>query len=129
MIFLDASATIAGESEAGVLGARLGQAANAYTSPIEIYEAILGLARVGRMPIGNARVVLNGFLEEAQSEIIPITVEVGCDAVAAFEQFGKGRHAAALNISDCFAYACATSLDAPLLFRGTDFSQTDFAIA
>jgi ribonuclease VapC len=30
-------------------------------------------------------------------------------------------------MGDCFAYACARSLDVPLLFKGDDFSQTDIA--
>lgn len=34
-------------------------------------------------------------------------------AVAAWRQFGKGRHPAALNLGDCFAYALARALDEP----------------
>jgi ribonuclease VapC len=30
-----------------------------------------------------------------------------------------------LNLGDCFAYALAKSLDAPLLFKGDDFARTD----
>ena len=40
-------------------------------------------------------------------------------------RFGKGRHAAALNIGDCASYALAKSRDLPLLFKGNDFSRTD----
>ena len=40
-------------------------------------------------------------------------------------RFGKGRHKARLNYGDCFAYALAKSLDAPLLFKGDDFRHTD----
>jgi ribonuclease VapC len=43
----------------------------------------------------------------------------------AFRRFGKGRHRAALNFGDCFAYALAKTLDAPLLFKGDDFALTD----
>ena len=32
---------------------------------------------------------------------------------------------AGLNFGDCFAYACARRLGAPLLFVGDDFAQTD----
>lgn len=46
-------------------------------------------------------------------------------ARAAYLQFGKGRHPAGLNFGDCFAYALARVLDAPLLFVGEDFSKTD----
>lgn len=46
-------------------------------------------------------------------------------AELAFEQFGKGRHPAALNMGDCFAYAVSKVARAPLLFKGGDFGQTD----
>ena len=45
----------------------------------------------------------------------------------AWRQFGKGRHPAALNYGDCFAYALAKTRRLPLLFRGDDFAQTDIA--
>jgi ribonuclease VapC len=43
----------------------------------------------------------------------------------AFRRFGKGRHPAALNYGDCFAYALAKATGEPLLFKGEDFSRTD----
>lgn len=46
-------------------------------------------------------------------------------ALAAWRRFGKGRHPAALNFGDCFAYALAKELSADLLFKGEDFAQTD----
>ncbi|MEX6506024.1 type II toxin-antitoxin system VapC family toxin [Jiella sp. M17.18] len=46
-------------------------------------------------------------------------------AVDAFRRFGKGRHEAALNFGDCFAYALAKAAGEPLLFKGDDFSRTD----
>ncbi len=36
-------------------------------------------------------------------------------------------HPAALNMGDCFAYACAKALAVPLLYKGDDFAQTDLA--
>ncbi|WP_297513120.1 type II toxin-antitoxin system VapC family toxin [uncultured Caulobacter sp.] len=50
-------------------------------------------------------------------------------ALDAFVRYGKGRHPARLNLSDCFAYALAKALDAPLLYKGDDFSQTDVRAA
>jgi len=38
---------------------------------------------------------------------------------------GRGRHAASLNFGDCMSYAVARMAQAPLLFVGNDFSQTD----
>jgi ribonuclease VapC len=43
--------------------------------------------------------------------------------------YGRGRHKAALNFGDCFAYACAKTLDVPLLCKGDDFPQTDIKLA
>ena len=38
-------------------------------------------------------------------------------------------HGADPNYGDCFSYALAKYPDAPLLFKGNDFSQTDIASA
>jgi ribonuclease VapC len=47
-------------------------------------------------------------------------------ALSAFDRYGKGIHSKArLNLADCAAYALASSLGAPLLFKGDDFSATD----
>ncbi len=46
-------------------------------------------------------------------------------AFEAYSRFGKGRHPARLNLIDCVGYALAKSLNAPLLFKGDDFRQTD----
>ena len=60
---------------------------------------------------------------------MPITAEMGRAALSAFDRYGRGRHSAALNMGDCFAYACARQLDLPLLFKGDDFPLTDITIA
>jgi ribonuclease VapC len=39
--------------------------------------------------------------------------------------YGKGRHPAALNFSDCLSYALAKRSGLPQLFKGDDFSRTD----
>lgn len=39
------------------------------------------------------------------------------------------RQAAELSFGDCFAYALAKSSGEPLLFQGSDFSQTDLISA
>jgi ribonuclease VapC len=43
----------------------------------------------------------------------------------AFLTYGKGRHPARLNCGDCFSYAAAKALNAPLLYIGDDFVKTD----
>jgi ribonuclease VapC len=131
-MFLDASAIIAiiaGESDAASLAARLGQAGRVVTSPIAVHEAVLGLARIGNTSIADATLVVDQFLAEVDATTVAIDAACGRAAIAAFERFGKGRHQAALNMGDCFAYACALARDMPLLCKGNDFPQTDIAIA
>lgn len=61
--------------------------------------------------------------------IEPVTVDQAHLARQAFQDFGKGRHAAGLNFGDCFAYALAKVTGEPLLFKGQDFSKTDVKAA
>lgn len=68
---------------------------------------------------------LDQLVQVAQIKIEPVTVEQVAVARLAFRSFGKGRHLAALNFGDCFAYALAKAHKEPLLFKGDDFSQTD----
>ena len=51
------------------------------------------------------------------------------DALAAYLRFGRGFHAARLNLGDCFAYALAQRLDAALLYKGDYFTLTDVRAA
>jgi ribonuclease VapC len=127
-MFVDASAIIAilaRESDASALAGRLDQADKIYISPIVEYEAVLGLARMGNASVAATESLLRQFLDEIRAEIVPISAKLGSAAVAAFDRFGKGRHAAGLNMGDCFAYACAQDLGVPLLFKGNDFPRTD----
>jgi ribonuclease VapC len=131
-MFVDASAMLAilvEESDAAALTKRFEQAVERCTSSIAIYEAVVGVARVCNVSIRIAETMVDRFLEQATVRVVPITAEIGRGAVSAFERYGRGRHAAALNMGDCFAYACASALDVPLLFKGNDFPQTDIAVA
>ena len=59
---------------------------------------------------------------------LEIDTQIALGALDAFARFGKGSHAARLNMGDCFSYACAKNLKQPLLFKGNDFSKTDLPI-
>jgi ribonuclease VapC len=69
------------------------------------------------------------WLQRAAVEIVPIDLEQGDMARRAWRRFGEGRHPAALNYGDCFAYALAITRDDALLFTGNDFSRTDVTAA
>jgi ribonuclease VapC len=83
--------------------------------------AIVVEARYGEL--GGAK--LDQLLQTAQIRVEPVTVEQVEVARRAYRSYGKGRHPAALNFGDCFAYALAKVLDEPLLHTGADFSKTD----
>jgi len=64
------------------------------------------------------------FVVRAGLEIVPVDAEQVEIARSAWRRFGKGRHPAALNFGDCFAYALAHSTAEPLLAKGRDFTHT-----
>lgn len=70
---------------------------------------------------------LTALLTSLTVTIEPLDADQATAAVAAWRRFGKGRHPAGLNLGDCFSYALARTLGAPLLFKGRDFAQTDIA--
>jgi ribonuclease VapC len=49
-------------------------------------------------------------------------------ARTAWRRFRKGRHSAALNFGDCFAYAASEASGEPLLCKGGDFARTDLTL-
>jgi ribonuclease VapC len=66
------------------------------------------------------------LIEDLNVEVISFTPEQAQLAFDAFKRFGKGRGTkASLNFGDCFTYALAKEFQAPLLYKGTDFAQTD----
>ncbi len=75
------------------------------------------------------RADLEKLLSAGEFEIVAVTAHQAMAAIDAFRRFGSGRHCAALNIGDCFAYALAAILDEPLLFNGGDFALTDLRSA
>jgi ribonuclease VapC len=72
---------------------------------------------------------LNLLMSTAGIELVPFDAEQATLARQAYSTYGKGRHAAALNFGDCFAYALAKASGQPLLFKGSDFSKTDLVTA
>jgi len=72
---------------------------------------------------------LDQLLLETDIQVVPGNIDQARLAIAAFRQYGKGRHPAGLNFGDCFSYALAKSCAEPLLFKGNDFTRTDVSVA
>lgn len=125
MIVVDTSALVAiqlAEPEAEAFSDLIANDGAPYLSTVTLFEArtVLSFRRESARPsefeawLVVARVVAVAF-DERQSAL----------AFDAYQRWGKGNHPAALNLGDCASYALAKSLDAPLLFKGDDFSKTD----
>jgi ribonuclease VapC len=123
IVAVDASAVVAialGEPERAAFADCLSLASAAYMTPINWVEA--GLAIVVRHRL----LGLDAFAAWITDSLAIATMEVeGEAALRAYVAFGRGAHRARLNLGDCFAYALARKLDAPLLFKGGDFVLTD----
>ena len=121
---VDTSALVAillQEEDAQAYADAIAAAATAALSAASYVElAIVSLSRGAR-----GRAELEAMLADAVIDIVPVTLDQARIAAGAYERYGKGRHAAALNFGDCFAYALAKSRGEPLLFKGTDFGLTD----
>jgi len=132
-MFVDASAIVAilgRESEADRFADLLEEASVSITSPIAIFEAVLGLCRKRHASVGKTQADVQEFLSIAGIECVPITTTDSQTALAAFSRYGKGTgHPAQLNLGDCFAYAVARNRRMPLLFKGDDFNKTDIGRA
>ncbi len=131
-MFVDASALTAmltNERDARELLARLQTTSLRRTSPLAVWETVLAVARSFGIEIRDAEAAVVAFLDLAKITVHPVPVEATAIALDAFARFGKGRHPAALNFGDCFAYACARHAAMPLLYKGDDFPQTDIEAA
>ena len=65
------------------------------------------------------------LLHDPDIEIVQLDLNLILAAGEANRRYGKGRHPAALNFGDTFAYALASIRNLPLLFKGNDFARTN----
>ncbi len=101
---------------------RIGQSPIVVVGAPTVVETAIVLSSRLRL---DARPMVNGFLREAETEVVPFSQEHYEIAVDAFQRYGKGRHPAALNFGDCLTYAVARVAQLPLLCTGKDFARTD----
>jgi ribonuclease VapC len=133
VIVVDASAIVAmltREADADMFLTTLETAGPAETTPVAVYEAVLGVSRKRQWSVAEAEAHVRDFLEAAGVSVQPIQPETAHVALEAFARYGKGRgHPARLNLGDCFIYAQAKAGGASLLYKGDDFSKTDIESA
>jgi ribonuclease VapC len=126
MIVVDSSAVIAilfNEPEHDALEEIIAGSERCVMSAVNAHET----ATVLRLRHGAAGVErFWQFLADVEIEVIPFDEAQFRIAAIAFDAYGKGINPKArLNLSDCAAYALAKIMNAPLLFKGDDFAQTD----
>lgn len=134
-MFVDASAIIAiltDEEDGSRLAKALDEApaVSRITSVLAVWEAIVALYRINRIPMSEAAARVQEFLEQARTAVLPVATEDLQFAVQAFDRYGRHRYPEkdrnqALNLADCFHYACAKSHDAPILHKDSGFRLTD----
>lgn len=135
-MFVDASVIVAilnQESGWEELSKQLSGNVNFYVSAMVRFEATQALVRASAGPrkptaeaLLKARDLVDQLILEIGGENVPIGNEIGSRAIDASARYGKAvGHQADLNLGDCFAYACAKTLQVPLLYKGNDFLLTD----
>lgn len=130
VIVVDTSAIVAvafAEPERADFLAVIERADRVLISSVSVVEARMVVhARRGERAV----VLLDNFFGLPMFEIVPPGHQEMNAAYAAFVAFGKGSgHPAALNFGDVFGYALAKARGLPLLYKGTDFSETDITDA
>ena len=132
ILFADAAALVAlaaREADWAEVAARVTPYARRLHSAMSAWETVAALCRNFRLSPAEARLRVRLILTTLESDVVPIGAREFELAADAYAKFGRGRHPAALNMGDCFAYACAKANGAHLLFKGEDFARTDIRAA
>jgi ribonuclease VapC len=132
VIVIDTSAIMAvlrQEPEAQAISVVLERSSRTLLSAVSAVEATMVASRFKTQDF-DPDAWLDDFIALSTIEIEAVSVAHAQLARVAFRRYGKGTgHGAGLNFGDCFSYALAKSLDVPLLYKGSDFAQTDIASA
>ncbi len=127
-LFVDASALVAilaEESDHEKLAEDLDRAPVRLWSAMSCWETINAMRRLRRGDFDAARDEVEMFTQAKRFELVEVGDDERIGALEAYRIYGRGRHKAKLNMGDCFA--CAKSAGAKLLYKGDDFTHTDFA--
>lgn len=127
-VVVDTSAVVAilgSEAEVDRLIEALDRAEGRFLSAATLVE--LGIVMEARFGAAGAHAV-DRFLRDGEISVVALDRHHVDRALDGWRRYGKGRHVAALNLGDCFAYALAADRGLPVLCTGSDFSQTDLAV-
>jgi ribonuclease VapC len=72
-----------------------------------------------------ADIIVDEIIRDLRLDVVPFDGPQLVLARDGARRFGKGRHPAALNCGDLYAYALAVDRQLPMLFVGRDFPLTD----
>lgn len=126
MIAVDTSALMAivlNEPEADACIAALEAEGDLLISAGTVAEALIVAAR------RNVGEEMERLVDGLGFQVVTVTLASARRIAQAYESWGKGVHAAALNFGDCFAYEVAKEHGCPLLYVGEDFTRTDIELA
>jgi ribonuclease VapC len=134
-MFIDASAILAillEEADGAKLAAALDAAKRRkpITSVLAAWEAAVGLSRKKGLPISEAESRVREFVETAGLDIVEVSKAELSPALQAFDRYGRHRYSEAdrnkaLNLADCFHYACAKARHMPILHKDVGLALTD----
>lgn len=97
-------------------------------SAMSCWETVSALRTSYKWSVADARAEVELIVGQLPFELVPIGERERTTALDAYHIYGRGsEHPAKLNMGDCFAYACAKTNGAKLLYKGDDFSKTDLA--
>lgn len=129
-MIVDSSALVAivrREQDADRFIAAVGRARHRTMSAASYLETAIVVDSM-RNPVMTRR--FDDLVQASDLSIEPVTAEQADVARVAYRDFGKGSgHPAQLNFGDCFAYALATVMREPLLYKGNDFGHTGIGSA
>jgi ribonuclease VapC len=129
VIALDTSALVAlifSEREALAFAERLAREQRIVIgAPTALETRMVVFGRTGTADL----IEVDRILGRPEVEVVAWSTVHAALAFDAFRRFGKGNHPASLNYGDCMSYAVARHADAPLLYKGDDFTRTDIVSA
>jgi ribonuclease VapC len=129
-MIVDTSALIAilrGEPDAQVFAQAIADAGHVNVSAATLFEASVVADGARDRTVARR---FDDICQESRLTVVPFDKAQASIAREAYRDFGKrSGHKARLNLGDCFAYALARVTGEPLLYKGTDFGQTDVASA